>query len=434
MKESLIHQAKNWIGKLPETWKLVPLKYLCSYNDQILREDTPPSFKFNYIDIGSVSYENGIGITELMTFDTSPSRARRVVQPNDIIVSTVRTYLKAIARIPEFKTPMIASTGFLVIRANQKVIIPEFLYYVLRADFFISAIEAESVGVSYPAINASEAVKNYVPLPPLEQQKKIVSYLNHFDQKIEDSIKRHQAIIEKLEKYKVSVIRQAVTKGLNSNVNLGKTNIAWVNSIPNHWSIDKVSRIFKTIGSGTTPDTKSNQFYGGDIPWIQSGDLSQWLLTNTDQKIKSLALESVSSLKMYKAPFIVIAMYGASIGNISISQIDACTNQACCVLKDSIGFDKYFAYCLYAAKDHLIFSADGSTQPNISQKKIKQIWLPIPPLDEQIRICEYLEKILLDVRTSIERYLEIISYLRTYQRSVIYQAVTGKIDLKENPL
>lgn len=432
----------SWIGTFPKKWNMLPIKSLFNFSKglNITKEDLTDNGS-KVISYGQIhakdNNKTGIhsGMVRYVPKEKTLDAKNAIVHKGGFIFADTSEDLDGVGNCAYNDSDKEIFGGYHTIVLNPiKDEDNKYFAYLFQTDAWRTQLRRQLVDVKVFSVNQGILSETYLIIPPKLEQKAIVSYLDFHCKNIDESIKRHQAIIEKLEKYKVSVIRQAVTKGLNSNVNLGKTNIAWVNSIPNHWSIDKVSRIFKTIGSGTTPDTKSNQFYGGDIPWIQSGDLSQWLLTNTDQKIKSLALESVSSLKMYKAPFIVIAMYGASIGNISISQIDACTNQACCVLKDSIGFDKYFAYCLYAAKDHLIFSADGGTQPNISQKKIKQIWLPIPPLDEQIRICEYLEKILLDVRTSIERYLEIISYLRTYQRSVIYQAVTGKIDLKENPL
>ena len=87
--------------EIPNEWKLNPLNYLASYNDESLGESTDPEYEFDYIEIGSVQYGQGITGVEHMKFENAPSRARRIVQANDIIISTVRTYLKAIATVSE---------------------------------------------------------------------------------------------------------------------------------------------------------------------------------------------------------------------------------------------------------------------------------------------------------------------------------------------
>ena len=151
--DTLISKAKKWIGPMPNGWRYIPLKYACEYNKETLSDCTDPTYTFDYIDISSVSLDDGIRSVERMSFKNAPSRARRVIKTGDVIMSTVRTYLKAIAVVPEHEFPMVASTGFLVARAKPDVISSSYLGYVLKSECFVSAIEMESVGVSYPALN-----------------------------------------------------------------------------------------------------------------------------------------------------------------------------------------------------------------------------------------------------------------------------------------
>ena len=136
MKDSGI----EWIGEMPKEWKLVPLKYVASYNDETLGESTNLECEFDYIEIGSVEYGKGITKVEHLKFKDAPSRARRIVRKDDIIVSTVRTYLKAIADIKESDNMQIASTGFMVIRA--KGINPVYLKHSMLSESFIGMVEA----------------------------------------------------------------------------------------------------------------------------------------------------------------------------------------------------------------------------------------------------------------------------------------------------
>lgn len=199
----------EWIGKMPKGWDYKPLKILVSYNDEALPETTPSDFFFDYIDIGSVHAGNGIGTCERIQFKDAPSRARRVVRSGDVIVSTVRTYLKAIAQVKDYDVPHIASTGFAVIRARK--INPAFLKYALLSDNFVSQVEANSVGISYPAINASQIVAFKIPVPPLTEQEVIAAYLDEKCAAIDGIITEKESLIAELETYKKSLIFETVT-------------------------------------------------------------------------------------------------------------------------------------------------------------------------------------------------------------------------------
>ena len=201
----------EWIGKIPSHWTTTQLKYVCTYNTDVLPNNTNPSFEFDYVDIGSVSFANGIEKVERMNFAKAPSRARRIVRRDDIVVSTVRTYLKAITIIPSFSIPLIVSTGFLVVRAKINCVSSSFLGYVLKSDSFTNAIEANSAGVSYPAIASSEAVKTCVTLPPIKEQLAIADFLDKKCSAIDDTIAKKKEQLEVLADYKKSLIYEYVT-------------------------------------------------------------------------------------------------------------------------------------------------------------------------------------------------------------------------------
>ena len=203
----------EWIGKMPKAWQYTPLKYLASCNDEVLTEATPEDYTFDYIDIGSVHTGNGIGICERMQFKDAPSRARRIVRDGDIIVSTVRTYLKAIAQVGNYDVPHIASTGFAVIRTKNAN--ASFLKYALLSDNFVSQVEADSVGISYPAINASQIMAFKIPVPSIAEQIAIAAYLGERCATIDAIVAEAKATIEEYKAWKASVIFEAVTKGLN---------------------------------------------------------------------------------------------------------------------------------------------------------------------------------------------------------------------------
>lgn len=206
--------------------------------------------------------------------------------------------------------------------------------------------------------------------------------------------------------------------------------IEWVENIPKNWRLRKINSLFETIGSGTTPNSNIEEYYQGMVNWLQSGDINGTIVKSTKKHISNEIISSTSALTVYKAPFIVIAMYGASIGNISMVDIDACTNQACCALVKPIkDIDMQYAFWgLMAAKEELVLSSRGGGQPNISQNIIKQLRVPVPYLQEQQAIADYLDEtcskideIIAEAKASIDEY-------KGLKQSVIFEAVTKGLD------
>lgn len=206
MKDSGI----DWLGEIPEEWKLKRLKYVATVNDDALGENSDPEYEILYVDISSVDSINGITHKEAISFEEAPSRARRIVKDGDIIISTVRTYLRAISPVKNPEKNLIVSTGFAVIRP-KKDLTSGFAAYALRSQYFVDSVVSNSVGVSYPAINACELMTLKIDLPSLNLQYEIATYLDHETGKIDSLISKIQLSIEKLREYRTALISAAVT-------------------------------------------------------------------------------------------------------------------------------------------------------------------------------------------------------------------------------
>ena len=206
-----------WLQEIPEHWDFKRLKNVASHNDEVLDEKTDPDLEIEYVDISSVSLVHGIEKTETMPFEKAPSRARRKVKNGDIIVSTVRTYLKAIAPVCEPSENMVVSTGFAVVRPKENLC-SGFAGYLLQSNGFVGDVVANSVGVSYPAINASDLVRVPAVEPPLEEQKGIARFLDFKTAQIDSLIAKKKELLEKLAEKRTALISHAVTKGLDPAV------------------------------------------------------------------------------------------------------------------------------------------------------------------------------------------------------------------------
>lgn len=283
-----------------------------------------------------------------------------------------------------------------------------------------------STSTSLPSLTQTDLGNILVAFPFLSEQQSIATYLDQKCGEIDELITLQEEMIIKLQSYKQSVITEAVTKGLDKNVPLKDSGIEWIGNTPEHWNKNKIIRLFGIIGSGTTPKSSKEDNYIGSVNWIQSGDINGGYIESCKNTISDTALKEYTTLKIYKAPFIIVAMYGASVGNISISNIDGCVNQACCVMNETKQNFKYLFYAMNSVKKYLIYKAEGGGQPNISQDKIKNTWLPIPPLSEQQSIANYLDQKCSEIDELISIKQQKIEKLKDYKKSLIFECVTGK--------
>ncbi|WP_238597545.1 restriction endonuclease subunit S [Streptococcus suis] len=205
--------------------------------------------------------------------------------------------------------------------------------------------------------------------------------------------------------------------------------IEWIGEVPEEWGIKPIKHIFGAIGSGTTPDSSKVEYYDGNINWLQSGDLyKKDYVYAVSKTITDLGYRSSASLRIYQAPFLAIAMYGASIGNLAISKIDACVNQAVAVLKGEENIVRFTKLALEISKTELIFAAQGGTQPNINQVLIKNWVIPFPSEIEIKKIADFLDKKVAQLDKVKSLLEEQIKTLEDYRQSLIYETVTKGLD------
>lgn len=204
--------------------------------------------------------------------------------------------------------------------------------------------------------------------------------------------------------------------------------VEWIGEIPDKWQTRKLFYLLSLIGSGTTP--KGDEYYTGiGIPWLNTGDLNDGYIYSTNKYVSENALNDYSALQVYKPRSIVIAMYGATIGKLGLTEIELTTNQACCVMNTTKEMDrKILFYILMTAKDYFIFLSYGAGQPNISQKTIKHLKIPFANICEQKKIANYLDAKCSKIDEIIEKQLSIIEKLKEYKLSIITEAVTKGIN------
>ena len=163
----------------PTDWKADRLKDLCAVNRVSLSASTEPDFEFPYLEISNVDYFGIVDLSaiEQLRFEDAPSRARRLVFKNSTIISSVRPNLQAVAFFPNDPLGLVCSTGFNVVQPDENKLWPKFAYYVLISDYARQYFEAAATGVGYPAVSDKEFGSLVLPLPNMEEQKRIATFL-----------------------------------------------------------------------------------------------------------------------------------------------------------------------------------------------------------------------------------------------------------------
>jgi type I restriction enzyme S subunit len=201
----------EWLGDVPMHWEVKPLKRWVRLNARTLGEKTKPDFEFRYLDIGSVQTGRLTKELDRIRFDAAPSRARRVLRRGDTVISTVRTYLKAIWYVNEDADDLIASTGFAVLTPENGVE-PEYLGYVIQSSAFVNRVAANSIGIAYPAIAESVLGRFPVALPPtVTEQQAIVAHIKRESAPLDDAITRAEEEIKLIREYRDRQITDVVT-------------------------------------------------------------------------------------------------------------------------------------------------------------------------------------------------------------------------------
>ena len=280
-----------------------------------------------------------------------------------------------------------------------------YLFYFLLAnrENFI----AMGGGGAQPNISKEKIVSTLIPLPPTQEQIRIVEGIEHWFSLV-DCIEGNKDNLQKIIKEAKSKILTLAIHGklvpqdptdepaaeLLKRIN-PKAEITCDNGhyqkLPEGWCLTTLGSIGHWQ-SGATPSRLRKEYYGGSIPWLKTGDLNDGIITNIPEFITEKALAE-TSVKLNPSGSVLIAMYGATIGKVGILSFPATTNQACCACVNYKLEQMYLFYFLLANRESFIRMGGGGAQPNISKEKITNTVISLPPLEEQHRIVAKIEEI-----------------------------------------
>ena len=301
------------------------------------------------------------------------------VKPLDILVTRAgpTERVGVVSVVPHsVRSKLMISDKLIRLKSNEENN-PLFLGISLSSVKCQNQLQSKTSGLAKSQTNISQKILGEVllKLPSKEEQTKIASFLSAVDEKISQLTKKH----ELLSQYKQGMMQKLFSQQLRFKADDG--------SEFGEWEDKKLGEISKTF-SGGTPQSSNKSFYEGTIPFIKSGEISK---NTTEQCINDLALEK-SSAKLVKKGDLLYALYGATSGQVAISQIDGAINQAVLCIRSELN-TKYLLNFLLLKKEEILTTYLQGGQGNLSASILKEIYIPTPCLAEQTKIANFLSAI-----------------------------------------
>lgn len=414
------YSGVKWIGDIPETWKVIKVKECFYISKEKAHQENPVVLSLARAGIKVRDISTNEGQLAASYEDYNP------VIPGDLLLNPMDLYSGANCNVSEVSG--VISSAYINLR-KKKELNPKFFDYFFKTQYWSMAMFAHGKGVSFDnrwTMNTETVLNYYIPYPTLDDQNKIVNYLNRKCSEIDSLIDIEKKQIDVLKEYKQTIITDTVTKGINKNFKYKNSGIDWVGNIPSHWNILSTKTIFSIV-AGATPDSGEISNWDGDIKWITPADYKteDVFITQGRRNISQIGYESCSTKLIPNGS--IIFSKRAPVGLVAINLVDLCTNQGClaCIKKVEAEI-KYFYYQMSCFSKYYELFSSGTTFKEISAQNFGMFKLIVPSIEEQKEIVKYLDEKCEKIDSLIILKQNKIGELNEYKKSVIYEYVTGK--------
>ena len=465
-------EERNGLPELPKGWVWTTVGEITQPIEKVQPKENPNT-QFTYLDISSI--DNQLNrVVEPKTYygSEAPSRARQLIRVNDVLFSTVRTYLKNIALVPCIHDGQIASTGFSVLR-GESGISSKYLFYYSLTDPFLNALSKLQRGTSYPAVRDSDVRAQSIPLPPLPEQHRIVAKVEELFTQLDAGVVALEKAKAQLRRYRQAVLKAAVEGELTrewreayrgelepSSVLLERIleerRARWeaehpgkryeppippdmedLPKLPEVWCWARAEQICDFITKGTTPKAHKLFYGSGEVPFIKVYNMTfdgrlDFSVNPTFVSRKTHAGELARSLVL--PGDVLMNIVGPPLGKVSIvpdTYPEWNMNQAIARFRPMSSFDRRFlSYCL---RSESVLSwairrrKATAGQSNLTLEICRDLPIPIPPMAEQHCIVEEVEQrlsVIDEMEKAVEQSLKRAERLR---QSILKRAFEGKL-------
>ncbi|WP_405294749.1 restriction endonuclease subunit S [Algibacter sp. Ld11] len=478
-----------------EDWIESTLDQVCEKVLKVKRKEMPLSEKLKYLDIGAIdNHVNKIISHKEYTWEDAPSRAQQIIKKDDVLFSTVRTYLKNIAKVnKEEYNDEIVSSGFTVLRSKKGVLDSDYLFFRSLSTVFLNSLNKLQRGTSYPAVRDKDVFAQIIPLPPLVEQKAIVKRIEELFSSLDSGITDLKKAQDQLVIYRQAVLKKAFEGELTKEwrekqINLPTANelleqikeerqkhydeqltdwkeavkvwekngkverkptkpralkfvdefteleLSELDKLPTEWKLVKLGNVFQVFVGSTPSRSKIEYWQNGNINWVSSGEVAFKSIYQTKEKITAKGLNNAST-SLHPKGTVMLAMIGEgkTRGQAAILEIEACHNQNTAAIRVSeIGFEpKYLFHYLFLKYEGNRRVGSGNNQKALNQGRIMNFDFPLCSIQEQHQIVKEIES-RLSVCDKVEKDIaDSLEKAQALRQSILKKAFEGKLLSKE---
>lgn len=410
MTRKMKDSGVEWIGEIPEEWGISRLKSICIIKDGT--HDTPQYVDYSdnvYPLITSKNINNGkIGFEDVKYIseeDYIEINKRSDVQLYDVIMPMIGTVGNPAIVESENKFSI---KNVALFKCNKDVYLSKLIYYILQSSMITEQFEFLNRGGVQAFVSLNQ-LKNLICIAiPKDEINSLVNYLDNKCTKIDHTIEKEKEVIEKLKEYKQSVITEAVTKGLNPDVKMKDSGVEWIGEIPEHWRICRLKN-YASICNGQ--DYKEILDENGIYPVMGSGG----------------AFAKANDF-IYNKPSVLLGRKGTIDKPLYVDYPFWTVDTMYYTIISEKNYVKFFYYLCKTI--NFEYYQYGSAVPSMTQRDLNNIIFANPKLEEQKEIADYLDKKCSAIDKLISKKEKVIDKLTEYKKSLIYECVTGKREIK----
>lgn len=417
----------EWIGEIPNHWEVKKVKYNFSFRTGF----TPPSGKEEYYKDGNHIWVNISDMQNKIVSDSANKITDKAIDDfKPLIVpkhSLLYSFKLSVGKVAFNAIDCYTNEAIFSIDPNDSTNL-NFFYFSLPEQIIKNANE----NIYGAKILNQELIKNanlIIPCPA--EQTTIANYLDRKTAEIDSLIANKKRLLELYEEEKTAIINQAVTKGINPDAPMKDSGIDWLGEIPQHWEVKRLKYVGK-VQTGKTPKIQYSDvdfFENGEIQWFTPSDFdNNNELIESNRKLIQEAIENDEAV-LFPEYSIYLVSIGATLGKVSFFRDRASANQQINVVSffDKVYNPLFGYYFLIGNKEMITLNADYTTLPILNQSKTKDLIMATPPIDEQDRIVDFIEKECIRIDKKKSKTEKLIQLLTEYRTALISEVVTGKI-------
>ena len=402
----------QWLKEIPSHWEVKRFKYCLP----IVKDKSNLPFKVGLENIESFS---GLYVPTESIYDGDGIDAKE----GDIVYGKLRPYL---AKVWIADRPCNAVGDFFVYRCNKDYMLNQYAKWLMLSDGFTKICSASTYGAKMPRVSSDFIASLSIPLPPLAEQEKIVSYLEDKTSKIDAYVADKEKEIELLQELKQKTIADAVKKGLKPDAKMKNSGISWIGKIPEHWEVKRIASLFTGKVQANTDFKYHHAFkfyYGTLVPKNEVGDVEEYRDTYVKYSVLQKDDIMINGLNLN---------YDFVSQRVAIAPSDGIITSAYVVARPRKGTNAQYYNYLFKTMDNMkLFHGMGTgIRLTLSFDEMKKQVVVVPPQDEQQAIVAYIEEKCQKIDKLASELQSEIDYLKEYKQRLIADCVTGQVNVQ----